>query len=126
MIRTRDAALVNRLVGTGDFSELLAEPLHVCLIEGESGAFFAWRGPGIYEVHLFFAVRGREALNLCRAMIDHMRGLGAVLFWALIPIESRKVRLFARWMGWRSRGIMNTRGGLNELFVENGECLQQS
>jgi hypothetical protein len=48
-------------------AELLANPLNVCLIEGDSGTVFAWRGPGIFEAHVFYAVRGREALDLIAA-----------------------------------------------------------
>ena len=125
--RTIDALLVNRLVGRDfpgcDLSEALAEPLHVCLVEGESGAMFAWRGPGIYEVHLFYSVRGRSALSLFRAMlakmaIDH----DARVLWGLVPVESRHVRMFVRLAGWKSRGVLQTRHGPQELFVENCRC----
>ena len=59
-----------------------------------------WRGPGIYEAHLFFAVRGREALALIRSMLDIMREThGGQLFWSLIPTDSVKVKAFARLMG---------------------------
>lgn len=128
--RTRDVALVNRLVARdfegADFSEVLAEPLHVCLIEGESGALFMWRGPGIYEVHLFFAVRGREALNLIERMFAILRQTyGAQLFWALVPVESLKVKMFASLLGWASLGVKETRHGEQELLVsERNLCLQ--
>ena len=56
-----------------DFTEVLANPLNVCLVHGDSGAIFAWRGPGIYEVHVFYAMRGREALSVSRIMLDIMR-----------------------------------------------------
>ena len=130
MIRTRDAGLVNRLLGRDfpgvDFTEVLANPLNVCIVEGESGAIFAWRGPGIYEIHLFYAVRGREALKLFASM----RGLiesayGGRFFWALIPVEQRHVRLFARLCGFKSVEIVETQHGANELFVsETNPCLQ--
>jgi hypothetical protein len=120
--RVRDVERVNRLLARDfegvDFSEVLAEPLHVCLVEGESGAIFAWRGPGIYELHLFFEVRGKAAMSLLRAMIARMFiEYGARLLWALVPADDRKVRLFARLMGWEHRGVVQTRNGLNELFV---------
>jgi hypothetical protein len=119
--RTRDVARVNELMARDfpgcDMSELLAEPMHVCLIDGESGAIFAFRGPGIYEAHVFFAVKGRAAIDLGHAMLDYMRGEhGARLFWALVPIESRKVQMFTRLMGWKSLGVRETRFGPQELF----------
>lgn len=119
--RTRDVARVNELMGRDfpgcDMSELLAEPMHICLVDGDSGAIFAFRGPGIFEVHVCFAARGREALTLCRAMLDFMRREhGARLFWAMVPVESRKVLMFTRLMGWKSMGLHETRHGPNELF----------
>ncbi len=128
MIRTTDAAYINSLFerdfGEGDATALLENNLNVCLIDDDSGALFAWRGPGIYEIHLFFAVRGRAALNLFRDMIDAMRDLyGARLFWALIPVESRAVRMFARLTGFLSCGVIDAPGP-NELFVsEKSLCL---
>jgi hypothetical protein len=51
---------------------------------------------------------------------------GARLFWALIPLESRKVRMFTRLVGWKSAGMFKTQHGDCEAFVsENVECLQQ-
>lgn len=117
--RAHDSDLVNRLVGGGaDFGDFLAEPLHVCLVEDENAAFFAWRGPGVYELHLAFADRGKAAVALLMRMLEAMRAqYGARWFWAVIPEQSRHVRLFARWMGWKSLGPITNRQGLNELFV---------
>jgi len=132
VIRTTDVDEVNVLLQRywpeADFAEALANPLNVCLLEGESGAVFAWRGPGIYEIHLFYAVRGREALNLFDSMLGIIRSAhGGRFFWALIPVEDRKTRMFARLTGFTPSGTMETQHGPNELFVsENVECLQQS
>lgn len=119
--RCRDVARVNELMARDfpgcDMSELLAEPMHVCLIDGESGAIFAFRGPGVFEVHVFFAVKGRDAIDLGHAMLDLMRAEhGARLFWALVPVESRKVLFYTRLMGWKSLGVRETRHGPQELF----------
>lgn len=126
MIRTRDAQLVNRLAAQqeqgGDYADFLADPLHICLVEGESGALFAFRGPGIYEVHVFFAARGKSALRLGRAMLDLMRErFGAHLFWSLVPAESRRVIMFTRLMGWKSHGRVESPHGARELF-SFGSC----
>jgi hypothetical protein len=130
ILRALDPTLVNRLVGRdfegADFTEVLAEPMHVCLTEDDSGAIFMWRGPGVYEVHVFFSVRGREAIRLGHRMLNRMREeFDALLFWALVPVESRNVIMFTRLMGWKHLGQRQTRHGLNELFaLENGLCLQ--
>lgn len=129
--RSSDPAEVNPLVARDfaglDFTDFLAEPMHVCLLDGDSGALFAWRGPGTYELHVFFAVRGRDAIDLGHAMLDWMRReCGARRFWALVPEDDRKVKLYTRLMGWRSLGSRQTRNGPNELFaLEDDLCRQQ-
>lgn len=117
-----DVADVNRWIGRDfpgvDFSEVLSNPMNVCLAEGESGAIFVWRGPGIYEGHLFYEVRGRAALSLAERMMKEMAlGYGAGLLWALIPLPDRRVRLFLRRLGWKSLGHRETERGPQELFI---------
>lgn len=132
MRRSTDVEQVNALLGRDfpgvDSTELLANPLNICLIEDGNGAVFAWRGPGIYEIHLFFTARGREALKLFDSMLGIVQSAwGGRFFWALVPMESRNVRMFARLAGFKSDGILETQHGPNELFVsENVECLQVS
>lgn len=111
-------ALLERDFPGLDFSEMLAEPLNVVLIgDDKDGAAFAWRGPGIYEAHVFFAVRGKAAIRLARTMLNFMADAhGARLFWTLIPEGSRHVKLFARLLGFKSLGPTLTRHGPHELF----------
>lgn len=104
-----------------DFSGFLANEMNVCLLEGEGGAFFVWRGPGIYEVHVFFVQRGGEVIRLSHRMLEHMREqFGAWLFWAAVPWantdQSRRVRMFTRLMGWKSWGRKEMPHGLCEIF----------
>lgn len=101
---------------------ILHDPMSFVLIEGEGGAIFQWRGPGIYEVHVLFAQRGREVIEISYQMLDWMRDAhDANLFWAAVPwgtdAQSRKVRLFTRLMGWKSQGRANLANGLHELFI---------
>jgi len=101
-----------------DFSGFLSDRNNVCLIEGEGGALFVWRGPGIFEVHVFFEQRGREVLKLSREMLDVMRAEhGGKLFWAAVPTESRHVIMFTRLMGWKSQGFGDFPQGRCELFT---------
>lgn len=99
-----------------DFSQFLGFGLNVCLIEGEGGAIFVWRGPGIYEVHLFLEQRGKAAFELIRQMLAHMRSKGARTFWAAIPTESRHVIMFTRLLGWKSHGEADFPHGRCEIF----------
>ena len=97
---------------------LLSDPMNVVLIEGEGGAIFMWRGPGIYEVHVFFEQRGREAIRLSHRMLEWMReNRKAKLFWAAVPVESRHVIMFTRLMGWKSQGVELLSHGYCELFL---------
>lgn len=99
-----DLGDVNSWAGI-DLSPFLANPLNVCLLRDNGGAMFTWRGPGIYEVHVFFEQRGKEALTVGRQMLAILRSdYGARLFWSPIPISERHVVLYARLMGWRFCG----------------------
>lgn len=113
---------VNALIGRDfpgvDFSEVLAEPQHICLVEGESGAIFMWRGPWTYELHVFFAAKGKAALDLGHRMLDFVReNYGGRRFWAAVPPESRNVIMFTRLMGWKHLGRIEMRHGPQELFL---------
>jgi hypothetical protein len=110
------------LAASAAMRQFLNEPANLCLIEGEGGALFIWRGPGIYECHVMFAQRGREVIELSHQMLAYMRDTyGARTFWASVPWDtskqSRKVRLFTRLLGWQSRGRVNFAHGLCEVFI---------
>lgn len=102
----------------GDFTQFLSDRMNIALVEGEGGAIFVWRGPGIYEVHVMFEQRGREVIRLSHRMLAWMRAeMGAKLFWAAVPIESRHVIMFTRLMGWKSQGLADLSHGRCELFI---------
>lgn len=103
-----------------DFEPFLADTNNVCLVEGEGGAVFVWRGPGIYETHCFFEQRGKAVRDISNAMLDHMRQeYGARLFWCAIPDakESRNVKVYARWLGFKPCGHGMFPQGPCELFT---------
>jgi hypothetical protein len=121
--RTRDPQEVDRWIRR-DFPEAeslvgaLEDEMNVCLAEGEGGVIFVWRGPGVFECHCFFDLRGRQALDACHAMFDHMRReYGATMFWAAVPDDSRKVKLFCRLLGWKPAGHATFAHGRCELFI---------
>ena len=100
-----------------DFSGFLSDRNNVALIEGQGGALFVWRGPGIFEVHVFFEQRGRDVIRLSHRMLKIMRRLhGGRLFWAAVPTDSRHVIMFTRLMGWKSQGFGDFPQGRCELF----------
>jgi hypothetical protein len=101
-----------------DFAPFLSDRMNVCLLEGEGGALFVWRGPGIYETHCFFEQRGAEVRDISRRFLEHMRDeFGARLIWAAIPNDSRKVKIYVRWLGFKSVGHAYFPHGPCELFT---------
>jgi hypothetical protein len=97
---------------------VLSDRLNVFLSEGEGGALFVWRGPGIYEVHVAFEQRGKEVLDLSHRMLAWMReNMKGKLFWAAVPVQSRHVIMFTRLMGWKSQGTETLQHGRCELFI---------
>jgi hypothetical protein len=103
-----------------DFTPFLTNRLNVALLCGEGGALFVWRGPGVFEVHVFFEQRGAEVIRLSRQMLEIMRGnFGAKMFWAAVPVGSRHVVMFTRLMGWKSQGTAELEQGPCEIFMED-------
>ncbi len=100
-----------------DFTGFLSSPLNVCLVEGEGEAFFVWHGPGVYEVHCHFTQRGKEVREVSKRILETMRDEhGAKLIWAAIPNESRHVKTYVRWLGFRPAGPVSLPHGECELF----------
>lgn len=110
------------------YTEALENRMNVCICAGEGAAIFLWRGPGIFEVHCFFEQRGKVVREISNAILEMMaKNHGARLVWAAIPDESRKVKVYVRWLGFKSVGIEAFPHGLCETFTWEPEvCRQQS
>lgn len=106
------------------YSEAIANEMNVCLCVGEGGAIFVWRGPGIYEVHCFFEQRGAEVREVSNAILAKMAAAhGAQLVWAAIPDASRKVKIYVRWLGFKSVDHAVFPHGPCEIFTwESNQC----
>jgi hypothetical protein len=80
---------------------------------------FLYRGPGVFEAHCFFEQRGKKALAVTREMLRMMaEDYGATrLIWAAVPEHDRKVKLFVRWLGFKSTGHETLANGPCELFI---------
>ncbi len=105
--------------GVLDPTALILDRRNVCLFDDEGGALFAWRGPGIYEGHSFFKVRGRKAIQAGKAILALMfDNYSARMIWGATPEGNRAARWFNRQLGFRSLGPIDTpESGLCELFV---------
>jgi len=114
---------VRPTIGPGDDevdpTELLEDGKNVLLFDDGGGQFFHWRGPGIYEAHSFYLVRGRQALDLGREAIRRMFvEYGAEKLWRAPPVENRAARWFNRQLGFRSLGIVQ----MTSAYSETGTC----
>jgi len=113
-------------VGYLDPSPLLADSDTVCLFDEGGGQLFHWKGPGIYEAHSFYLVRGREALDRGNEAIHRMfRVYGARKIWRATPLQNRPARWFNRKLGFQSKGEIDMpHYGRCELFeLEGATCL---
>lgn len=120
-----DAPLINTILnceavrptvggeGILDATAEIADRRNIWLFDERGGAAFFWRGPRMYEVHLFFIARGREALSAFQECLDQVDGT----VWGLPPMEARRVRWFGRQSGFVSHGPMMTPEGVCELMV---------
>ena len=107
-----------------DLTEVLSFNRNVCLCVNDGGAMFVWRGPGVYEVHCFFDQRGKEVRDISNAILAMMaRDYGARMVWAAIPDESRKVKTFVRWLGFKPVDHAEFPHGPCQIFTwENPSC----
>lgn len=94
----------------------LADPRNVILWDGENVALFLWRWVGIYEGHVLFRSRGRDALELARDMLALMFGAGAGMILAVVHEGLPEAAWFLRRLGFGSRGWIETIEGTSEMF----------
>lgn len=94
-----------------DPDRILAEPRNIVLIEGDNLAMFLWRWPGIYEGHVLYTAKGKDAENLARQMLEAMSG---AMILAVTP--QRHVGLFLRRLGFKFNGTVETIEGLSQMY----------
>jgi hypothetical protein len=112
-----DQAIRPTLLGEGylDATGLLKDENNRCYMDERGGSMFRWAGPGIYEGHSFFRVRGREALEAGRECLFQMSD--ARIIWGATPLQNRAARWFNRQLGFKSQGeISIPLQGRCELF----------
>ena len=111
--RSRDAAGISEIYGA-DCSLFVNDERNIVLVDGQNIGVFVWRGPGVFEGHACFKARGKEAIQIGRAMLEQVP---AKMIWGLTPVSLRHVRYFNRKLGFKSGGIMSIPEGEHELFV---------
>lgn len=100
-----------------DLKTWFETPENIMLTEGDSVGLGTLEYPGLYNVHWFYSVRGRKALNLGRAMIRFLiehKDAKAVRGW--IRTDLRASIWAARQIGFKSLGVFTDQKGEYELF----------
>lgn len=107
---------VKALCGEMDPHRWLADPRNIILIEGDDCALFLWRWIGIYEAHVLFKSRGKQAINRGGLWLDMMFKSGAAMILCVISKELPQASWFARQLGFSHRGDIDTIQGLSEMY----------
>jgi hypothetical protein len=109
-----DTDIVQSIINEDPY-RLLAEPRNILLLEGDNLAMFLWRWHGIYEGHVLFKCRGKEAEGLARQMLEIMSG---AMILAVTPEgkRGRAVGLFLRRLGFTFKGTIETIEGLSQTY----------
>jgi hypothetical protein len=123
MERSFDAGLMRTAMG--DFKEdvdceaWVANDKNVMLVKGEDVGLATYEYPGVYNVHWFFKVRGRKAIELAKEMLDEMfSNYGLQTMRGITRVDIRGARWAARQVGCTSHGIIEYPDGYSyELFL---------
>jgi len=100
-----------------DFEGWLKHPLNVMYDADGSVGLGVYEYPGVYTAHWFFKVRGREALNLAREMLDALfTDHKAVVVRGLTKVNLKPARWAAKQLGFKSYGILEFSDGEYELM----------
>ncbi len=78
----------------------LDEPRNIAILEDDDLALFDYNDHGVYEIHLFFHSRGKEAVEAAKAVTRQMFEFGAHMIVASIPAINRKACVVARMTGY--------------------------
>lgn len=107
------------LVFSFDANTWLEDPENIALTDNEGNyLLFTYDAPGIYSPHVFFTVRGKEALALCNDMLEELFFTCPVqVLRGLTPVEKLPARWFARKIGFKSLGEVETVFGWCELTM---------
>lgn len=105
-----------------DFESWVNNPKNIMWEEGSSIGLATYEYPGVYSLHWFYTVRGKEAMALAREMVnDLFTNHPARAVRGLTPVKNRAARLAARWLGMKSYGILTFPEGDHELFCMTKE-----
>lgn len=102
-----------------DCEAWLANTKNIMLRDEDNNVGLAtYEYPGVYNLHWFFKVRGREALSLAHEMLaKFFEDSDAKLIRGLTPTHIKGARWLARQVGLTSQGILEFSNGPYEMFT---------
>ena len=106
-----------------DFRTWFANPKNLMFAEGDNIGLATYEYPGLYGLHWFFTVRGREAIELGKRMIANLfENYGAEVVQGYVRADMKASRWAARQLGLKSYGIITFDDGEdNEFFCSTKE-----
>ncbi len=88
--------------------------------EDGSVAMFEWVRPGLFDGHYFFHVRGREAINLSRQIIQEVyENYGVKAIRGFTPVQHKAAIWMSKHLGFKPMAIVPTDIGDCVLFLMN-------
>lgn len=100
-----------------DWDAWLADHKNVMITDDKNVGLATYNYPGVYTVHWFFTVRGREALDLAIKMLDYFfKNYDVKTVMGITHEDIRGARWLARQVGLKSYGMIECLDGPNELF----------
>lgn len=102
-----------------DFRTWFDMPKNLMFTEGENVGLATYEYPGVYTVHWYYKVRGREAIELGKRMLKNLfDNYGAETVRGVVRTDLKASRWAARQVGYKSVGIFKfPDGSENEIFI---------
>lgn len=96
----------------------VSEPGNISIRRGRDISLFDFEAHGIYQMHVLYRSRGRDAQRAANDALASIFNLyDAEMVFVLIPDFRRDVKMLARWTGFKFIGKRWTACGLCEFFI---------
>lgn len=109
-----------------DNATWLANHDNLMYVEGENVGLATFDYPGMYTLHWFYKSRGKEALKVCKRMIEKLIAEQDVkVLRGVIHMDNKPSRFLAKRMGFQRVSIEEFLDGPNELIYMTKEVFNQ-
>lgn len=105
-VRCHDPEVLDKFLDPYDYhmatsnKDWLETPGNVAYMIGDNLGLATLDYPGLFAVHWFFTSKGREAVEVCLAMLEPVFGEhGAKAIRGVVPIDNKPSRRLAKYVG---------------------------